>query len=249
MSDEITMTVEMRASSAPTWLRCSAKAEWQQRHPRQEGGPKSAAIDHGERVHGNVTGHKNSGGRVRYDGKTRTAKEAVRQTEDATEAVNKWLEDHDWIVVDREIELKARFQVEDMYVDVEGHIDLLLERATAIPPYRAIVDLKTGARRPTASWPQIAVYSLLWWAKYQQQLRGGILWAPRGKPAQAIEMSPMRDGKSLCDYGRLIVKQRARVAKHGAMPRPGLDCAMCEVPGCIAREGWGVVEGGRQDAE
>ena len=242
MSDKITMTVSMRASSAPTWMRCSTKADYQERHPRQEGAPKSAAIDHGDVVHGAITGHKGSPGRVRYDGRTRTRREAVRQAETSTDAIREWLERNGWIIIAREIELKARFLVEDIYVDVEGHIDLLLERAVG-EKKRAIEDLKTGARKPTASWPQIAVYDLLWWAKYEEQLDGGILWAPRGQPDK-IQMSPLRSGKSLCDYGRLVVKQRARVAKDGPMPRPGLDCAFCEVPGCAAREGWEIIEGG-----
>ena len=224
----------MRASAAPDWLRCPVKAMWQEKQRRE--GRKSVALEMGDRIHAGVTGHVPTPGRVQYDGKTRSPREAVRQHEEAVDRVHQWLQRNFWQIWGSEIEVKARVRWGSVAVVVEGHIDMVLESQQGT---RIIVDLKTGLRRPTRSWPQVSVYALLWQVTRKETLDAGLLWVPRGKGDVSLAI---RSGGDLCRMGYSVLYDRAEVAVKGARARPGMDCAMCGVEGCAVRESWEVYE-------
>ena len=238
MSKSGDITVSLRGSAASTWMRCSVKAKWEEDHQYQT---VSAAAKAGEGIHEGVTGHvpTNMGKRVKFDKKTRTPKELERQVEATKIRVNKWLLQKGWETLEREQELNAIFKmrVDDditAMVKTTGHIDLVLRHKDRDDI--VVVDLKTGLHAPVTSWPQIAVYALLWSETYGNEAWAGMLWAPRDGSRQP-ELLLRKD---LRKEGLQVIKWRAACAVSGEVARPGLDCHTCQVLGCGLRQSWEV---------
>ena len=227
--DTETTILKLRASAMPRWMACPARAAHEALTPQNAdeiifGEPVATVF--GSMVHAEITGHEFEWPKaIKFDLTTKTEKELRRQVDTAVRNLQMHLGPLKFERREVELQKTVHFAHFNVTLSLTGHLDFMAWRGL---DSLEIFDLKTGVRKPSSSWSQLAVYCWLADKHGFEFNRGVLLWAPRGTRTLR-ELSATRH--QLVNAGTRMIASVASNAAYGT-PIPGDHCEKCTNSGC-----------------
>lgn len=215
------MTTLTRVSEISQWVECEVKALHSPRRPgRQHVAAWVGTLAHAMLANQHLPAPPP---RLQYDSTTTTSHMAEVQAKNIASEARYILGKANLGVLDEEMAVKAG--------DVDGHLDLLVwDRAGR---RKGVLDLKTG--QIGAGWIQVGGYL----TGVPEATFGGILHVPRAKQQTGRSKASLelRDAFALRLLWARQMDRIDSIVNEGEtpLPSPGLACARCQVPDCVAR--------------
>ena len=237
--------INLSGSSVPKWMACPARADHEDRNPKERPlemhKPIHVGTLAGHMVHNIITGHEyHAPPSVKWDEQTRSMEELTMQVKRMAQAVKEKLSDMSFEIVDTEVPLEGTvtFKEQGVVLRLRGHVDI---QAVGPTGTEVLLDLKTGKRRPDGVWPQLATYAYLWqrcpgpadpevtFESDQGDLFAGMLWVRRQRVPDSNAVSlEIRGGTTLANS---IIPTLNMVAALASIGAPAFPSAI-RCPGC-----------------
>ena len=161
-------------SSMARVLECPRKAKLSENINDTQAFPIGMHV--GNLVHAAITGHKyEQPSRLAMDKITPTMRDAKIQAQFMIDRAEDFLANYK--IIDKEVPVAREIDAWSDTWRVEGTIDLILERYQ--DSITVLCDLKTGHRRPSGVWPQLAAYAFAHGRGINAPRRCAVLWIPR----------------------------------------------------------------------
>lgn len=237
---EYSHSVRVRASSAGEWLQCGQR-RWHKERQAGSGNP-DMYVPHvgqevGNAVHHAITGHDYQPAEsIIYDKHTSAHKEFLWQVELMVKLVREYIDGQGWVVpMETEKYMKREATIDDVLVYVEGSADIIVRNEIG---QIVVIDLKTGARRPSNTFIQLAIYAwLTYYVTGDMPAKVGLLWVPRNKMVTGGMLEPIfQAGEPLVKVAWNTIRTIADYSTHGYPYDPGtMNCSPCAYINCPVR--------------
>ena len=234
---ELSHSIRLRASSAAEWMNCAQKRAYRERQPGGIPTDTHVGIEMGNAVHHAITGHEYiTADRIIYDKHTGNQKEFDWQVKETVHMLQSFMDKQGWVAVGHEKEMEREAMVGDVLVIIQGSADLLV--FDQMMNRLILIDIKTGVRRPSSTFMQLAIYA--WLMKYTEETvptELGFVWMPRNKLLMESKIEWIsKPVDPLIKLAWNTIKTLASYSTNGYPYNPStMNCGACGYMDCIAR--------------